>query len=296
MVSNDVQGLAPGQGTHAAVLDINGKTLAIIRIFCTEDAFLLDLWEPLKEKIVAHLNRYLIADEVEISDLSGQYGIVSLQGPKSQTLLERLLQHKDLPSKELGHDEFRVEDRAFRLIRATHTGEEGFDLIISVEDLLPVLSLLEESGKSLSIQWIGAQAQELLRIEAGIARYGVDIDENVLLLETGLEQAVSFTKGCYLGQEIIERIHSRGHVNRKLIGMVLEGNSAAQSGDAVTVEEQGIGKVTSSVLSPVLKHPLALGYVHRNYTSPGTMLAINHDGELIPAVVTSLPFYKPAAT
>ncbi|MFQ5850444.1 MAG: aminomethyltransferase family protein [Candidatus Binatia bacterium] len=293
MVSNDVNGLDLGEGTYAAVLDIHGRILADIRLFCTEDCFLLDFWEPLKEKIVAHLHCYLIADEVEVTDLTEQFRTVSLQGPKSRNLLEWLLGNDRLPSKELSHAEFQTGDGSFRVIRATHTGEEGFDLMIGIKDLLPVVSRLQETGKSFSYRWVGSQAQELLRVEAGIPRYGVDIDEDNLLLETGLDHAVSFQKGCYLGQEVVERIHSRGHINKRLVGMVLEGDAAAQRGDTINGEQKQIGKVTSSILSPVLKCPLALGYVHRDYTSPETRVTIQSKGKTIPAVVTRLPFYKP---
>ncbi|MCZ6620725.1 MAG: aminomethyltransferase family protein [Deltaproteobacteria bacterium] len=292
MVSNDVEKLTPGQGTVAAVLDIHGKILADIRILCAEDYLLLDLWESLKEKIVNHFNRYLIADEVEVSDLTDRYGILSVQGRNSRDLLEGLLGTAKLPSTELSHAEYQTGDGKARLIRATHTGEEGFDIILEIKDLLRIVSSIQEKGKTFSTQWVGYQAQEILRIEAGIPRYGVDMDEDNLILETGLDRAVSFTKGCYLGQEVVERIHSRGHVNRKLIGMVLEGDSAAMRGDAIHAEKQQIGNVTSSLLSPALKCPLALGYVRRDFTSPGTRVAIHCNGRTIPAMVSRLPFYK----
>jgi len=292
MVSNDIEKLTPGQGIAAAVLDIHGKILADIRILCAEDYLLLDLWESLKEKIVNHLNRYLIADEVEINDLTDRYGILSVQGPSSRDLLEGLLGTDKLPSTDLSHTEFQTGHGKTRLIRATHTGEEGFDIILEIKDLLPIVSSIQEKGKPFSAQWVGCQVQEVLRIEAGIPRYGVDMDEDNLLLETGLDRAVSFHKGCYLGQEVIERIHSRGHVNRKLIGMVLEGDSAAKRADEIHGEKQQIGNVTSSVISPALKCPLALGYVHRDFTSPGTRVTIHRNGKTIPATVSSLPFYN----
>ena len=292
MVSNDVEVLSPGQGTYAAVLDIHGKILADVRIFCTQDCFLVDLWETLKEKIIHHLNRYLIADEVEINDLTDRYGIVSVQGPKSDHLLEGLLGTNELPSTELGHGEFTTGDGTFRLVRGTHTGEKGFDLFLEKKDLMPVVLSIQEKGKTLPVQWVGCQAQEILRVEAGIPRYGIDMSEDNLLLETGLDHSVSFKKGCYLGQEVVERIHSRGHVNRKLIGLALEGDAAARRGDAVHAEQQKIGEVTSSVLSPILKCPLALGYVQREYTGQGTRVTIHCNGIRIPAVVSRLPFYQ----
>ncbi len=293
MVSNNVEILSPGQGTHAAVLDIHGKIQADIRILCMQNHLLIDLWEALKEKVVNHLNRYLIADEVEINDLTDRYGIVSVQGPKSDHLLEGLLKTNKLPSMELSHDEFTDANARFRVVYASHTGEKGYDLIIEKKDLLPLMLSIQKTGKAHSIRWVGCQAQEMLRVEAGIPRYGTDMGEDKLLLETGLDNAVSFQKGCYLGQEVVERINSRGHVNRKLVGLTLEGDQAARQGDAIYGGQSQIGEVTSSIFSPILKCPLALGYVQREHIEQGTQAMIHSNGKRIPAVVSRLPFYKP---
>ena len=290
MVSNDVKRLAPGEGAHAAVLEIQGKILADLRIFCTEDSFLLDLWEFLKERTLAHLHRYLIADEVEIADLTGQYGVVSLQGPKAERLLGDLF--PELPARELDHRLLAVGDAEVRIARSSHTGEEGYDLFLAVKDMDPVMTRIREKGKTFSLRWIGAEAQETLRLEAGIPRYGVDMSEDTLLLETGLERAVSFTKGCYLGQEVVERIRSRGHVNKKLAGLLLAGGIGAEPGDPVRSGEREIGRVTSAVFSPTFKRSIALGYLHRDYLRPGTRTEIDHKGTIIPAEVSSLPFVK----
>lgn len=292
MVSNDVKQLPPGAGTHAAVLDVQGKILADVRIFCLEDSFLLDLWEPLKEKILTHLNRYLIADDVEIGDLTGQYGIVSLQGAKAGLLSGKLFPDCEIPTGELAHRSIRIGDAEGWITRSTHTGEEGYDLFVAIGEILSAVSLIQRTGEEFTPPWIGAQAQEVLRVEAGIPRYGIDMNEENLLLEIGLDRAVSFHKGCYLGQEVVERVRSRGHVNKKLAGLILEGDKAAERGSMIRLGEKEIGMVTSSVLSPARKRPLALGYLHRDYIQPGTAVAVLSDGKTIPAVVSALPFYR----
>ncbi len=290
MVSNDVTKLAPGRGMFATFADIQGKILADTKIYCTEDSFFAELLEPLKDKIQTHLQKYLIADDVEIADLTDGYGIVSLQGPKSTLLLEALLGTKALPDHELNHGEFPIDAHRCRLVRATHTGEIGFDLWITEEDLPVLAALIQEKGMAFSAQWVGTEAQEVLRVEAGIPRYGVDMDDENLVLETSLVKAVNFEKGCYLGQEVIERIHSRGHVNKRLVGMVLEGEAPAQRGDRIQAETKEVGKVTSSVLSPLLNRPVALGYVHKDYFNPGTPLTIQGKEKPISAMVSPLPF------
>lgn len=295
MVSNDIKRLAPGDGAQAAVLDIQGKILADTRVFCLEDSLLLDLWEPLKEKIIAHLGRYLIADDVAISDLTAEHAILSLQGPKSRTLLAVLFPDSPLPAKELAHATLPLEEMEICAARCSHTGEDGYDLLLPANHMPRVSRLIQERGRAFSLSCVGTRAQEILRLEAGIPRYGVDMDEETLLLEAGLERAVSFDKGCYLGQEVMERIHSRGHVNKRLVGLMLEAESAALPGSAIRAAGREIGKVTSSVVSPIRKCPLALGYVHRDYARSGTTVAIDIAGKSVPAAVCALPFYRAAA-
>ena len=286
MVSNDVSALDGGRGVAAAVLNIQGKILADLRVFRTEEAFLLDLSEPLVPGVLEHLNRYLIADEVEISDLSAELAMISVQGPRAEAALSDLLGAASLPADDLRHREFDCAGGRVRIVRATHTGEPGFDLVAS-RDRLPAMAALPPAR---AIPWIGLDARETLRIEAGIPRYGVDMDAETLLLETALDGAVSFTKGCYLGQETVERIHSRGHVNRKLVGLKVRGDTVPDRDDPLLDGDRGIGRVTSAAASPRSRCPVALGYVHRSFVEPGSTVTIGHGDIALPAVVHALPF------
>jgi glycine cleavage system T protein len=290
MVSNDVKKLTPGSGMYAAVLDVNGKILADLRVLATEESFILLVREFLKQKVIAQLNRYLVADDVEIGDESARHGMISIQGPHALLLLRAIASHQDPPVHMHSHRMLRIAERKIRAIRATHTGEEGFDLLMEVEDLAPIVSEIERAGAALGVRWIGLQAQEILRVEAGLPRYGIDMDEDNLLLETGLDQAVSFQKGCYLGQEVIERVRSRGHVNKKLVGILLAGDTAANRGDKISCEGKEVGRVTSSVFSPKVKHAIALGYVQRDYLQPATSVSVESNSEQIAGAVATLPF------
>jgi folate-binding protein YgfZ len=290
MVTNDVKKLAPGTGMSAAILDVSGKILADLRVLSTEDSFMLLLREPLAQTAVAHLNRYLVADDVEIAAPDTACGMISLQGPKARAVLGAIVPPGEIPQEMHSHRALRIGERELRAIRSTHTGEEGFDLLMELQSLASVVAQIQKAGAPFSLCWVGLQAQELLRVEAGIPRYGVDMDENTLFLEIGLDDAVSFHKGCYLGQEVVERIRSRGHVNRKLAAIVLEGSEAAARG--ATVESGGgreIGKITSSVLSPALERPVALGYVHRDFLVPGTAITVDNSGRKIAGRIAQLP-------
>lgn len=286
MLSNDVAALKPGEGIPAAVLNIQGKILADVRVLRTADAFLLELDEPLAAGVLEHLNRYLIADEVELADLSGELAMISIQGPAAETALSGLLDAPSLPSGSLQHGEIEFAGARIRIVGATHTGEAGFDIVASADGLAAVAAL----PHARSIRWVGLEAWETLRIEAGIARYGPDMDADTLLLETSLDDAVSFTKGCYLGQETVERIHSRGHVNRKLVGLMAEGDTVPVPGAPVLIDERAIGRITSATVSPRLGRPIALGYVHRDHIEPGSAVLIGHGDDRIAASVRALPF------
>jgi folate-binding protein YgfZ len=290
MLSNDLRALKPFAGQYATLLTQQGKVIADGRVLCAMNSFYLDFLESLKEKILAHLNRYLVADEVDIVDRSNEYATLSIQGPQSEALLRKLVGQTELPEHSLQHTMITVDVTAICAVYASHTGETGFDLIAPIANLPNIAQRLTETGKQFSAAWVGEEAQNILRVEAGIPRYGVDFTEDNLLLEVGLDDAVSFTKGCYLGQEVVERIRSRGHVNKKLVGLSLEGKESASPGDVIVSSDRPVGTITSSIHSPTLDRPIALGYVHRDYWELDTPLIVKHNGISLDARVTDLPF------
>lgn len=290
MLSNDLKVLNPFDGQYATLLTQQGKVIADVRVLCSLNSFYLDFWEVLKAKILDHLNRYLVADEVEIADRSDEYATLSIQGSQSEALLHDLVGQAEIPGRPMSHAMVTVEGTAICVVKADHTGEAGWDLIIPRAALESIARRLTDLGLGHAALWIGEEAQETLRVEAGIPRYGVDFSEDNLLLEVGLDHAVSFSKGCYLGQEVVERIRSRGHVNKKLSGLALDGREAVSPSDAITAGDKEAGRVTSSVFSPRLKQPIALGYMHKDFWSPGTEVFVRHGDALIKATVTPLPF------
>jgi folate-binding protein YgfZ len=198
----------------------------------------------------------------------------------------------ELPGEPMRHAMVNVDGSAICVVHANHTGEAGFDLIIPRGDLGSIARQLTEIGKGYSLAWVGEEAQNVLRVEASIPRYGVDFSEDNLLLEVDIDHAVSFSKGCYLGQEVVERIRSRGHVNKKLSGLLFDGQEAAKTGDSISAGDKEIGHVTSSVISPRLKRPIALGYLHKDYCTSGTKVFIQRGDMRMPATVTNLPFSR----
>jgi aminomethyltransferase len=290
MLSNDLKQLKPFQGQYATLLTQQGKVIADLRVLCSLNSFYLDFWEPLKDKILVHLARYLVADEVEIADRSQEYSTLSIQGPRSEALLHGLVGAMELPGPSLQHMMVTVDGAAICIVRSSHTGENGYDLIVPLKDLDTIARRLTDLGAQFSASWIGAEAQNILRLEAGIPRYGVDFNEDNLLLEVGLEYAVSFNKGCYLGQEVVERIRSRGHVNKRLCGLFIDGQAPASAGDRLQRDGKEAGAITSSVFSPRLDRPIALGYMNKDFWTPGTELSLVRAGGAVRAIVAALPF------
>jgi len=291
MLSNDLRALKPFDGQYATLLTQQGKVIADVRVLCAMNSFYLDFWENLKEKILAHLNRYLIADEVEIADRSQEYAIISVQGPKAQTLLQDVVASgAQLPTRPKQHAMADIERTAVCVVRDSHTGQAGYDLITPLASVVKIAQALTQFGKQRSALWIGEDAQNILRVESGIPRYGVDFTGENLLLEVGIDDAFSYTKGCYLGQEVVERIRSRGHVNKKLCGLLIDGEDAADPGEVIEVQSKEAGRITSSVVSPQLQRPIALGYVNKEFWTPGSAVWIGPSRRR--ATVASLPFLQ----
>jgi glycine cleavage system T protein len=293
MLSNDLRDLKTFDGTYAAILTQQGKVVADVRVLCAMNSFYLDFWENLKDKILDHLNRYLIADEVEIADRSQEYTTLSIQGPRAEALLRQIISGAgELPTRPKGHAMVDIDGAAVCVVFDSYTGETGYDLIVPLSAAANTAKKLTDAGRKISAKWVGEEALNILRVEAGIPRYGVDFTEENLLLEAGLDHAVSFTKGCYLGQEVVERIRSRGHVNKKLSGLLLDAEVPAKTGAVIEASGKPIGAVTSSVFSPALRRAIALGYLHRDYWNLGTEVTIATIQTPVHATVSQLPFLR----
>jgi aminomethyltransferase len=286
-VTNDVKNRTPGRGTYAAMLNPQGHILADLRIYCAEDRFVIDTDADLHEKILQWLQRHIIADRVKLEPL--EMCALAFQGPRSRPLLEKTL-HLDLPAlEEFDHLTTNYAGFPIRVVRASSAGEEGYEVWVGEKGLIGVWGAACGQAPTYEMLPCGVEALESLRIEAGIPRYGPDLNEDTLLLEADLLNAVSFTKGCYIGQEIVERSRSRGHINWRFVGLVVDAAEAPAPGEKLSSDEKEVGEVTSACVSPTLGNTIALAYVRREVSEPGTklVLASGHT-----AVVTSLPFYR----
>jgi glycine cleavage system T protein len=290
LVSNDVKGLTQGQGNESALLDVHGKVTAPLIVHCLPDRIVLETDSRLREPLSSGIDRYLFSERAELEDVTVAWGILTVAGPSARKVVEQVIGSAMPDLARWHHLVAPWEGREIRIVRTEETGEEGYDLWISPEGLGRLWERLREAGA----RPVGREAWNVLRVEAGAVRYGVDVDASTLLLEAPLPDAYSLNKGCYMGQEVIARITYRGHVNRKIVGFRFADARVPPAGATVLVDGKEVGRITSAVVSPALGVTLALGFLRREHWEPGTRVAVRDGNELLPAEVAELPFYRRA--
>jgi folate-binding protein YgfZ len=240
----------------AAFPNVQGRLLAVVRVIRRAQDILLDTEAVTREKVLKLIERFTLAGDFKVTDVTGEQPMISLQGRRAAEIVQKMFRVKDLPRDGLWQGD------SVTVIRTTHTGEDGFDVIGALE--------------TFEATPVSERVEEILRIEAGIARYGVDMDETNVVTETNLDDAVSFTKGCYIGQEIIIRIKHRGHVAKKLTGLRFGGERRVEPGAVIrSSDEKEIGRVTSVTFSPRLETMVGLGYVRYEHLTPGTKIIVD---------------------
>lgn len=271
LLSNDIAALTPGTACYATLLTAQGRMISDMRVFELGESILLDLELAVTDSVRAHLDMFVITEDVVVQDVTATSAQVGLYGPGAAATLasvkaQGLTLLHELPSSDVGID--------------------GVDLVVPSGDAAAWTEALVAAGAVL----LDPGTAEVTRIEAGIPRFLVDMDSSTIPLEAGIEdRAISLTKGCYVGQEVIIRVLHRGggRVAKKLVGLALEGS--AHPGDIVRSETREVGRVTSAVDSPVLGKRLALAYVHRDFVQPGTPLNVRTAAGESPAAVVELP-------
>ena len=286
IVSNDIKRLSAGEGTYATLLNPQGQILADLRVYAAQDRLLVDTDADLRAKAMATLRRYIIGDQVQAEPLDTC--ALAFEGPKARGLLEKTL-HEDLPAmKDFDHFATNYAGFPVRVVRISNTGEEGYEVWAAPKVMMGLWGAACGQAPSYDMLPCGTEALESLRIEAGIPRYGSELGEDTLPLEANLMNALSFNKGCYIGQEIVERARSRGHVNWKLAGVTIESSQLPTPGEKLTFDGKEVAEVTSACASPSLRKTIALAYIRREHLEDGTRLQTASGAT---AEVTTLPFY-----
>jgi folate-binding protein YgfZ len=286
LLTNDIAALTAGTGCYAALLTAQGRMIADMRVLELGDGVLLDVPPHVTDAVRAHLERFVFSEDVEVRDVTDERAEIGVYGPGAGAILSSVTK-ADLDRLPLfGSSQATFDGSALLVVRSDEAGVDGYDVIVDRAAADTLTGALTGAGAAL----VDEEAAEAVRIEAGRPRFGQDMNEDTIPLEAGIEdRAISRTKGCYVGQEVIIRVLDRGHgrVARRLVGLSLPpGAPVPAPGARIASGEREIGRVTSAVLSPALGRPIALGYVHRDFVSPGTDVTIGDT----PAVVAATPF------
>jgi folate-binding protein YgfZ len=290
LLTNDIPSLQGGQGCYAAYLTPQGRMIADLWVYELGDVMLLSMIADVKATVLSKLDQFIFGEDVQLGDVTTTFAALAVVGPAAALAVAPLLGLEEARVSALPeHGNLRA---AFReqpaiLLRTTDLGEPGFDLLVEASLFPALVGALHEGGA----RDVDRQVAEALRIEGGVPKFHQDMDEDTLPLEAGIEaRAISLTKGCYVGQEVIIRVLHRGHgrVARKLVGLAFDGGDAPVRSATIQVDGRVVGEVTSATWSPALGRPIALGYVQRECLAPGTRVTVDSGG----AEVVALPFVR----
>ena len=298
LLSNDIAALTAGTGCYAAYLTAQGRMIADLRTFEMGDALLVDLVGAVAPAVRDRWSEFIFSEDVAIEDLSESTAQIGIYGPRAAQVLGAALAAGSLsgepaPPAELldgmplyGNSRWNLGAAPVFVLRSDDAGVMGFDVVVTSDRQKDLEELLRSAG---AVD-VGAEAALACRVEAGRPLFRVDMTEDTIPLEAGIEdRAISLTKGCYVGQEIIIRVLHRGQgrVARRLVGLAFDPSAAVPApGERIRTGDREIGAITSAVQSPALGRPIALGYVHRDFVAPGTPVVVAG----APAVVSALPF------
>ena len=294
LLTNDIAALTPGSGCYAALLTAQGRMISDMYVVETGDAILMDLEPALGDKVFAHLERFIFSEDVQVSNETASRSQIGVYGPAAASVVRAVMgdgrsSEADLNAMAaLDNRTLRWRDADVVIVRRDDVGIAGFDLVIDAAQAAALVEAVRGAG---AIEFDNAVA-ETFRVEAGVPRFGQDMDEDTIPLEAGIEdRAISMTKGCYVGQEVIVRVLHRGHgrVAKRLVVLRVGDATAGtvpQRGDRIHAADRDIGFVTSAVASTAEGSALAMGYVHRDFFEEGTPVAIDRSGVRLSAVVT----------
>ncbi len=284
MISNDVEKLETQAGRYGAFLTATGKLVADFYYYKLEEFLLIDVDASLSAPLREGLEKFVIMDDVTLVEEADRWGHLSLQGPRSVETASAAL-GVGVPAEPLRMALVDLPEGSGWLIRKNHLSASGCEMIVprpAVESLKS--RLLELPG----VEVVGPAAAETLRVEHGVPLFGVDMDQKNNPLEARLDQAISFTKGCYIGQEVVAKATYIGGVGRLLACLSLEGGNVPAAGDAVSDGAgKGVGHVTSAVFSPRLRRPIALALLRRTASEPGTRLTVETASGAAPVEVVA---------
>jgi folate-binding protein YgfZ len=289
-VTNNVKDLAVGQGCYAALVNAKGKLQSDLNIYCLPDELLMDFEPGLSATVVERLEKYIIADDVQIVDVAPNYGMLTIQGPGSAAAIAAA--GFQPPAAPMHWTSVKTDSAEIYCMNNPRGAAAGFDFFMPTVERAELLDRLVSAAKAAGGGLTSFEALEVVRVEAGLPRFGVDMDASNLASEAVEARAINYAKGCYIGQEVISRIRAYGEVAKSLRGLRLADDLAVlpARGDKLLRDGKEIGYITSAVRSPKFHGNIALGYVRREHKAAGTNLEVIAGQSRVPALVCDLPF------
>lgn len=274
IVSNDVQSLAEGQGTLALLLDARAHILAELEIYAQMDRLLVFSHASVRERTTATLDKYIIMDDVELEDATDRLGTIAIEGVHADAVMAEATGLALAGFKEFQGERTEIAGVECYVVRRSHFGAPGTEIIAAVEKLGAIWETLHGMVQSFHGGLMGMTALNALRLEAGIPWFPLDFDDAVIPQEAALEDThLSFTKGCYTGQEIVERVRSRGHVNRRRVRLSFPtAHEPPSPGTMLRAGDADVGDVTSAAFSPAAGIPIGMGYLRAEHASLGAIV------------------------
>jgi len=297
LVTNEVRKLQPGEGNYAFAVNIKGRCVFDCNILVDAERILLDVDVRWVDAAVKHLTKYTITEDVALQNISAAFGRIAIMGPGATAVVARLCGANLTPMAQLQHVAAKMADTDVRLVRHDFAGVMAAEVIVPAPTTNRIIAAIDAQGYSHSppaaghsIPRIGDDAVRMLRIESGIPASIDDIDADVVPPETmQIERGISYHKGCYLGQEVIERMRSHGVLPRKLVGIRVDAAAQPPRDALMNVDGAAVGRVTSSAWSPALSATLALGYMKAAHAQPGKAVEVTGPGQAWAGEVVSLP-------
>jgi folate-binding protein YgfZ len=288
IVTNNIQSLAQDSGILALLLNPHGRILAELEVYALRDKLLVLSHASVRERTTATLDKYIIMDDVELEDLTDQFGSISLEGPRAASIIQQVCGAPVETFSEMSIHEVTVGDTSCHLLRRSHFGLPGVEFIARRDRLSILWKTLLASVRAHGGEPIGMAALDSLRLEAGIPWFPADFNDTVIPHEAALEDThISFSKGCYTGQEIVERVRSRGHVNRRRVSLKFSTADSPVFGTRLRADGNEVGIVTSAGFSPAAGTAIGMGYLRREHAAPGS--AVEFDGGTANVVAFSTP-------
>ena len=290
LLTNDIAPLKAGTGCYSAYLTAQGRMITDLRVYELGDVMLLRVLRDVKPTLLARLDQFIFTEDVQLGDVSDTFLALGLIGPRAAAALASALEIEEAQLTALpehGNLRASLAGQPAIVLRTSDLGEPGFDVLVEALAFDSLRGVLKRLG---AVE-IDVTTADTVRIESGVPKFHQDMDEETIPLEAGIEsRAISLTKGCYVGQEVIIRVLHRGHgrVARKLVGLVLGGDVVPERRAVVQSGGRDIGEVTSAAWSPALQRPIALAYLHRDFLTPGTGVSVNG----VAAEVSALPFER----